>query len=55
MMTVIKKTNKQTAPPQPLWKQLLWMIAIWGASVSALFVVASLFRLLMISAGLKLH
>lgn len=54
MMTVIKKTGRQTAS-QPLWKQLLWMIAIWGASVSALFVVASLFRLLMISAGLKLH
>lgn len=55
-MTAIKKMDGQTTPPpQPLWKKLLWMIAIWGASVSALFIVASLFRLLMVSAGLKSH
>lgn len=40
---------------QPLWRRLLWMAIIWGGSVLALFVVASLFRLLMSAAGLKVH
>ena len=40
---------------QPLWRRLLWMALIWGGSVLALFVIASLFRLLMSAAGLKVH
>ncbi|QHM70829.1 hypothetical protein C7M51_01109 [Mixta intestinalis] len=40
---------------QPLWRRLLWMAIIWGGSVLALFVVASLFRMLMTAAGLKVH
>lgn len=40
---------------QPLFKRLFWLVAIWLGSVLALFVVASLFRLLMSAAGLKLH
>jgi hypothetical protein len=40
---------------QPLWRRLMWMAIIWGGSVLALFVVASLFRLLMSAAGLKVH
>ena len=28
----------------PLWKRLLWLVAIWTASVSALGVVAGVLR-----------
>ncbi|ACT07367.1 hypothetical protein Dd1591_2527 [Dickeya chrysanthemi Ech1591] len=42
-------------PPQPLWRRLLWMLVLWGASVLTLGVVAMLFRLLMTAAGLKTH
>ncbi|CUU23866.1 hypothetical protein J9874_01761 [Duffyella gerundensis] len=40
---------------QPLAKRLFWLVAIWVGSVLALFVVASLFRLMMTAAGLKVH
>ncbi|UQY46128.1 DUF2474 domain-containing protein [Mixta hanseatica] len=40
---------------KPLWRRLLWMVIIWGGSVLALFVVASLFRVLMSAAGLRTH
>ncbi|EFV39773.2 DUF2474 domain-containing protein [Hafnia paralvei] len=39
----------------PLWKRLLWLVAIWGGSVLALGCVSMLFRLLMTAAGLKSH
>jgi len=29
----------------PLWKRLAWMVAIWGASVLALALVAGIIRL----------
>jgi len=32
-------------PPGPLYKRLLWMFAIWSASVLALGIVAMLIRL----------
>jgi hypothetical protein len=32
-------------PPGPLCKRLLWMLAIWSASVLALGIVAMLIRL----------
>lgn len=32
-------------PPSPLYKRLLWMIAIWSLSVLALAMVAALIRL----------
>ncbi|MBP2850576.1 MULTISPECIES: DUF2474 domain-containing protein [Dickeya] len=38
-----------------LWQRLLWMVILWGASVLALGVVATVFRLLMTAAGLKTH
>ncbi|WP_205960848.1 DUF2474 domain-containing protein [Mixta theicola] len=50
MQRMTDKTVKQ-----PLWRRLLWMVIIWGGSVLALFVVASLFRLLMNAAGLRAH
>ena len=33
-------------PPGPLYKRLLWMLAIWSASVLALAIVALLIRTL---------
>jgi hypothetical protein len=30
--------------PAPLWKRLVWMVAIWGASVVALGAVAVIIR-----------
>lgn len=42
-------------PVRPLWRRLLWMVMLWSASVLALGVVATLFRLLMTAAGLKTH
>ncbi|GAB7196936.1 DUF2474 domain-containing protein [Dickeya oryzae] len=38
-----------------LWRRLLWMVILWGTSVLALGVVATVFRLLMTAAGLKTH
>lgn len=37
------------------WKRLGWLAVIWAASVMALGVVASLFKLLMLAAGMKTH
>ncbi|WES91225.1 DUF2474 domain-containing protein [Dickeya fangzhongdai] len=42
-------------PVRPLWRRLVWMAVLWSASVLALGVVATLFRLLMTAAGLKTH
>jgi hypothetical protein len=33
------------APPGPLHKRLLWMLAIWSASVAALAALAMLIKL----------
>ncbi|CAI1540692.1 DUF2474 domain-containing protein [Serratia marcescens] len=41
--------------PAPWWKCIGWLVIIWSASVLGLFVVASLFRLLMTAAGMKSH
>ncbi|WP_072094342.1 DUF2474 domain-containing protein [Klebsiella sp. RIT-PI-d] len=40
---------------QPLFKRLLWLVAIWGGSVLALALVGMFFRLLMTAAGFKSH
>ncbi|WP_249894423.1 DUF2474 domain-containing protein [Mixta hanseatica] len=50
----IQRMTEKTAK-KPLWRRLLWMVIIWGGSVLALFVVASLFRVLMSAAGLRTH
>ena len=53
MPKIARMTEKSA--PQPLWRRVLWMVIIWGGSVLALFVVASLFRLLMNAAGMRSH
>ncbi|MCA7014335.1 DUF2474 domain-containing protein [Dickeya dadantii] len=50
----MERTTSQK-PVQPLWRRLVWMAVLWSASVLALGVVATLFRLLMTAAGLKTH
>ena len=52
-MAIQRMTDKTVK--QPLWRRLMWMVIIWGGSVLALFVVASLFRALMSAAGLRTH
>ncbi|CAI0745793.1 DUF2474 domain-containing protein [Serratia ficaria] len=47
---------KSVAENRPaFWRRLMWMLAIWGASVLALAAVASIFKLLMYAAGMKTH
>jgi len=38
-----------------LGQRLLWLLALWAASVLTLGVVATLFRLLMTAAGMRTH
>jgi hypothetical protein len=52
---MMKKTMEDKAPATPWWQRLGWLVIIWSASVLGLFVVASLFRLLMGMAGMKSH
>jgi hypothetical protein len=37
--------EQNPADDQPLWKRLLWMVAIWTASIAALGTFAYLLRL----------
>ncbi|HDS8358547.1 TPA: DUF2474 domain-containing protein [Serratia liquefaciens] len=45
--------NKTASAPVPWWKRVGWLVIIWSASVLGLFLVASMFRLLMTAAGMK--
>lgn len=47
--------NTKNETPRPFWKKLLWMVLIWAASVMALGIVATVFKLLMTAAGMKTH
>lgn len=46
---------KDRATPSPWWKRVMWLVIIYGASVLALGVVASLFRMMMNAAGMHTH
>jgi len=47
-------TTEAGARPRRTWRrQLGWLAAIWLASVSAMFVVAVVFRFLMAAVGLS--
>ncbi len=45
-------TDITTKTHSPLWKRIVWMVAIWGASILALGAVAWLMRRFMSAAGL---
>ncbi|PKE27703.1 DUF2474 domain-containing protein [Rahnella sp. AA] len=47
--------DDETVIRQPFWKRVCWMATIWLGSVLALFVVASVFKLLMAAAGMRTH
>jgi len=47
------KNHKETKAP--LWKRILWLVVIYGASVLPLGVVATLFRMMMTAAGMRSH
>lgn len=55
MKKLIREMDEQTVIHQPWWKRVVWLAIIWGGSVLALFVVASVFRLLMTAAGMRSH
>ncbi|VAM27275.1 Protein of uncharacterised function (DUF2474) [Enterobacter hormaechei] len=57
MAITLEKTSMKTVDetPRPFWKKLMWLVIIWAASVMALGVVATIFKLLMTAAGMKTH
>lgn len=57
MAATMKETsmNSVDETPRPFWKKLIWLVIIWAASVMALGVVATVFKLLMTAAGMKTH
>lgn len=47
---------KPEAPSvQSGWKHWLWMAYLWAGSVLALALIASLIRIFMMAAGMKIH
>lgn len=46
---------ESTPTAAPLWKRMFWLVIIYGASVLALGIVATIFRMMMTAAGMKSH
>ena len=55
MRTEVGRVKNHKEPKAPLWKRILWLVVIYGASVLALGVVATLFRMMMTAAGMRSH
>ncbi|NWA61381.1 DUF2474 domain-containing protein [Pantoea sp. B9002] len=55
MKTEVSNMKTHSETKIPWWKQMMWLIIIYGASVLALGVVASLFRMMMTAAGMRSH
>ncbi|MBS0896873.1 MULTISPECIES: DUF2474 domain-containing protein [Pantoea] len=55
MQTEVSNMSNPTETKAPWWKRVLWLVIIYGASVLALGVVASLFRMMMTAAGMRSH
>lgn len=54
-MNLIRKMDDNNITKAPFLKRFGWMAVIWGGSVLALFVVATVFHLLMFAAGMREH
>ncbi|KAF6681563.1 MULTISPECIES: DUF2474 domain-containing protein [Pantoea] len=52
-LSSMKDHNQETKAPW--WKRVMWLVFIYAASVLALGVVASLFRMMMTAAGMRSH
>ena len=55
MKTEVSNMKTHSETKIPWWKQVMWLVVIYGASVLALGVVASLFRMMMTAAGMRSH
>jgi len=55
MKKLIREMDDETVIRQPFWKRVGGMATLWLGSVLALFVVASVFKLLMAAAGMRTH
>lgn len=55
MQTEVSNMSNPTETKALWWKRVLWLVIIYGASVLALGVVASLFRMMMTAAGMRSH
>ena len=55
MKTEAYMIEKQSQNRGPLWKKIMWLIVIYSASIMALGLVATLFRMMMTAAGMKSH
>lgn len=55
MRTEVSDMKNHNAISSPWWKRVLWLVIIYGASVLALGVVATLFRMMMTAAGMRSH
>ena len=55
MQTEVSNMSTPTETKAPWWKRVLWLEIIYGASVLALGVMASLFRMMMTAAGMRSH
>ncbi|WP_370462026.1 DUF2474 domain-containing protein [Pantoea sp. M_6] len=49
------ETKADNDAKAPWWKRVMWLVFIYAASVLALGVVASLFRMMMTAAGMRSH
>ncbi|MGK3143535.1 DUF2474 domain-containing protein [Pantoea sp. C2G6] len=55
MKSELSSMKNHTEPKAPWWKRVMWLVFIYAASVLALGVVASLFRMMMTAAGMRSH
>jgi hypothetical protein len=54
-LSSMKDHNHNEETNAPWWKRVMWLVFIYAASVLALGVVASLFRMMMTAAGMRSH
>ena len=55
MRSGVSNMHNHDAVKAPFWKRVMWLVIIYGASVLALGVVATLFRMMMTAAGMRSH